>query len=266
MFPVRIQILCLALTLAAASSAGAAEQEGPPEGEESKSYSWGLGLAGLSQQQGYAGIDRENIAIPVIYFENRWVQLFGPWLDIKLPELEWSEDQKFSSGVRAQLFGFNGYEADDAPILNGMEDRKNGIFAGPFAKWSNSWVDVSLEWMLDASGNSEGQRMTFGLEKQFHVGEHLMFTPSVTATWMDDKYVDYYYGVRATEARLDRPAYVADGTMNTDISLRTDYMFDQHHAVFGMLQYTALGSEIKDSPLTDRSSETMVLVGYMYRF
>jgi outer membrane protein len=266
MLPARARPLYLALTLLAASAAGAAEQEGPPEGEESKSYSWGLGLAAFSQQQGYTGIDRENIAIPVIYFENRWVQLFGPWLDIKLPELEWGEDQKFSSGVRTQLFGFNGYEPDDAPILSGMNERKSGLFAGPFAKWSNPFVDVSLEWMLDASGNSKGQRMVIGLEKQFHVGEHLMFTPSATATWMDEKYVDYYYGVRNTETHLGRPAYVADGTMNTDFSLRTDYMFDQHHAVFGMLQYTALGSEIKDSPLTDRSSETMVLFGYMYRF
>ena len=266
MLPARARLLHLALVLLAASAAGAAEQEGPPEGEDSKSYSLGLGLAALSQQQGYTGIDRENIAIPVIYFENRWIQLFGPWLDIKAPGLEWSEEQKFSSGVRTQLFGFNGYEPDDAPILNGMEERKNGIFAGPFAKWSNPLVDVSLEWMLDATGDSEGQRMTVGLERQFHSGEHLMFTPSITATWMDDKYVDYYYGVRSSEARLGRPAFVAGNTMNTDFSLRTDYMFDQHHAVFGMLQYTALGSEIEDSPLTDRSSETMVLMGYMYRF
>lgn len=266
MLSAHARLTCLALTLLAASAVGAAEQEGSPEGDDSKSYSWGLGLAALSQQQGYTGIDRENIAIPVIYFENRWVQLFGPWLDIKLPELEWGEDQKLSSGVRTQLFGFNGYEPDDAPILNGMEERKNGIFAGPFAKWSNPIVDVSLEWMLDATGDSEGQRMTVGLEKQFHFGEHLMLTPSVTATWMDDTYVDYYYGVRTSEARTGRAAFVADSTMNTDFSLRTDYMFDQHHAAFAMLQYTALGSEIEDSPLTDRSSETMVLMGYMYRF
>jgi MipA family protein len=266
MRPARARLMHLALTLIAASAAGAAEQDGPPDGEESKSYSWGLGLGAISQQQAYVGIDRENIAIPVIYFENRWVQLFGPWLDIKAPELEWSQDQKLSSGVRTQLFGFNGYEAGDAAILNGMEERKSGIFAGPFVKWSNPLVDVSLEWMLNASGNSKGQRMTLGLERQFHVGEHLMFTPSATATWMDEKYVDYYYGVRNSEARLGRPAYVAGGTMNADFSLRTDYMFDQHHAVFGMFQYTALGSEIKDSPLTGRSGETMVLMGYMYRF
>jgi outer membrane protein len=50
------------------------------------------------------------------------------------------------------------------------------------------------------------------------------------------------------------------------VSLRTDYLIDQHQAVFLSLQHTMLGSEIKDSPLTDRSSETMVLVGYLFRF
>jgi len=259
----RARLASLGLALVAASAAG---QEGAPEPEDSRSFSWGLGLAALTQQQGYSGIDRETIAIPVIYFENAWVQLFGPWLDIKLPELEWRGEQKLEYGVRTQLFGFNGYEADDAPILAGMDERKSGIFAGPFAKWSNPIVDVSLEWLVDASGNSEGQRTTLGLERQYHVGEHLMFTPGVTATWMDEEYVDYYYGVRGAEARAGRPAYSAGSTMNADFSLRTDYLFDRHHAVFGMLQYTALGAEIKDSPLTDRSGETMVLLGYMYRF
>jgi MipA family protein len=258
------RLTCFALTLLAATAAGAADQEGPPE--DSKSYNWGLGVAGLSQQQAYAGIDRNNMAIPLIYFENSWVQLFGPWLDLKAPSIKWGEDQELSFAVRTQLFGFDGYKAKDAPILNGMAERKSGIFAGPSVKWSNPFVDVFGEWSFDVSGNSKGQRINFGLERQFHVGEHLMFTPGVTASWLDKKYAGYYYGVRNTEARAGRPAYTADSTVNAELSLRTDYLFDQHQAVFLQLGYTMLGSEIKDSPLTDRSGETMALFGYLYRF
>lgn len=268
---VKARLSCFTLLLLAAHAASAAEPEpdSHPDGdgpEGSKSYSWGLGLGGISQQQAYTGIDRNNIAIPLIYFENRWVQLMGPFLDIKLPGFEWSEEQKLSFTLKTQLFGFDGYKPSDAPILNGMEKRRSGIFSGPSFKWENPVANVFGEWMFDASGNSKGQRLSLGLEHTFQMGEHLMFTPSVTGIWLDKKYADYYYGVRSAEARAGRPAYRADSTLNTEISLRTDYFFDPHQAVFLSLGYTALGAEIEDSPLTDRSDETMAFLGYLYRF
>jgi outer membrane protein len=227
---------------------------------------WGLGVGGISQQLSYAEIDRDNMAVPLIYFENRWVQLLGPRLEFKLPGLEWGKDQELSYGAGIELFGFNGYEQDDAPILNGMAERKSGIFAGPYVKWSNPLVEVSAEWLFDASSESKGQRVRLGLERGFHVGERFMFTPGITAVWLDDKYANYYYGVRGTEARVGRPAYFADSTVNAELALRTDYLIDQRQMLFMSLEYTALGSEIKDSPLVDRSGETMIFMGYLYRF
>lgn len=262
------RLVCFALILLAVA-AGAAERDGPPDGDasaESESYSWGLGIAGISQQQPYTGIDRFNIAIPMIHFENRWVELMGPWLDIKLSDVEWGEDQRFQFAVRTQLFGFDGYKPKDAPILDGMDERESGIFTGPSARWSSPLIDVFGEWMFDASGNSKGQRMGIGLERQFHFGERFMFTPSATAIWLDKKYADYYYGVRGTEVRADRPGYVANSTMNAELSLRGDYFLDEHQAVFVQMGYTALGRAIKDSPLTDRSAESMIFMGYLYRF
>ncbi len=99
----------------------------------------------------------------------------------------------------------------------------------------------------------QGQQASLGLEHTWFVGQRFMFTPSATLTWLDRKYADYYYGVRSTEARADRPAYFADSTMNAEFELRTDYLIDPKQMLFVSLGYTALGSEIKDSPLTDRS-------------
>jgi MipA family protein len=68
-------------------------------------------------------------------------------------------------------------------------------------------------------------------------------------------------------ARAGRPAYsIVDGVVSTELTLRADYMFDQRQAVFLQAGYTAPDSKIKDSPLTDRSGQTMVLFGYLYRF
>jgi outer membrane protein len=120
--------------------------------------------------------------------------------------------------------------------------------------------------MFDISGNSKGKRISIGLERQFPIGERFMLTPSATAIWLDDKYTNYYYGVRDTESRPGRPTYAPGSTVNGEFSLRADYFLDQRQAVFAQLGYTAFGSGIKDSPLTGRSGETMLFVGYLYRF
>jgi MipA family protein len=267
--------VCVVLILLAATAGGAAAQDAPPDagppGPPSgpPSWSWGVLVAGITQQQPYTGIKRFNFAIPLVYFENRWVQLMGPRLDVTPPPLTWGAgtDRELKVGLGVNLFGFGGYKASDAPILNGMENRKQGIFMGPFAKWSNPFVNVTAEWMLDASRNSEGQRFAIGVERTFGpIAQRLMFTPSLAVASLDKKYTDYYYGVRSAEARPDRPAYVAERTATTELGLRIDYMFSQKQAVFGSLQYTGLGSEIKNSPLVDRSGETFVLVGYLFRF
>lgn len=263
-----LRFTCFAFALIATTAVGAFAQ-GAPAGagplQESKPYSWGLGFAALSKQQSYAGIDRDTLAVPLIYFENRWVQLLGPRLEFKLPGFEWGEDQELSFGLGIEFDG-SGYKPGDAPILRGMERRKDGIFAGATAKWSNPFADVSAEWMFDAAGASKGQRVRLGVERSFHLGDRFMLTPGASAAWLDAKYANYYYGVRSGEARAGRPAYTAESTVRPELSLRTDYMIDERQLVFVSLGYTALGSEIKNSPLTDGSGETNVFLGYLYRF
>lgn len=258
----------LAMMLLAAASASAEPNDASAHGDStdaSTSYRWGLGLAVLTQQSSYTGIDRFNIAIPLPYFENSWMQLMGPRLNLKLPGMELGKDAQVSFAVGIQWFAFDGYKPGDAPILDGMGARKGGIVAGPAATFKNPYIDVSAEWMFDASANSKGQRASIGVERSLPMTERLTMTPGASAIWLEDRYADYYYGVRHAEVRSDRPGYVADSTVNTEVSLRIDYRMDERTSLFGSLRYTALGSGIRSSPLTDRADETMVFVGYLYR-
>ncbi|MGM3390129.1 hypothetical protein KXR94_21010 [Stutzerimonas stutzeri] len=67
-------------------SASTAEEE-RAEGTSS----WGLGIGLASSQQLYTDMDRDREAVPLIYFENAYVQIFGPRAEIKLPGLEITE-------------------------------------------------------------------------------------------------------------------------------------------------------------------------------
>lgn len=247
--------LCSPVTAVAAEPTDA----GPP------TTSWSLGLGVMSRQKPYTDIDRENMALPMIQFENEYIQIFGPNIGLKLPSLDISDSQKLNFSIVGKYDG-SGYEADDAPILHGMRKRKGGFWAGAKMEWNNDLVDVSAEWLADASGNSEGQRFNLGLEKTWHFGSDLMLTPRVGASWQDKKYVDYYFGVRDSEVRIGRPAYAGKSGVNAEVGVRGIYMFDKRHSMFLDVEVSSLAKEIKDSPLVDDSTENRVILGYLYRF
>jgi len=251
----------LAATLICSLPATAA---GPSEAEQSSS--WGLGFGAASKQKPYTGIDRDNKAIPIIQFENKYVRVFGPGVEVKLPGIRISDTQRLNFGIVGRYDLSAGYEAGDSPGLAGMSERKGSFWAGAKVKWENSLANVTAEWTGDASDNSKGQLFSLGVDRTWRIGQHVMLTPRLVAKWQDRKYVDYYFGVRDNEVRTGRAAYRGDAGVNAEMGLRSSYMFDQHHSVYLDVAVTSLASKIKDSPLVDRSTENSVFLGYVYRF
>lgn len=220
---------------------------------------WGLGLAVGVSQRPYRDADNETRALPLLTYENRWVRIGGPGIDLKLPSAG-----PVSFALRAR-YAFDGYEQDDAPILNGMTERKDSFWLGGAAKWHNPIVDVSAEWLGDVSSHSKGQQFKLQLDRSFRAGA-FQFTPRVAATWLDRKYVDYYYGVTAPEVTADRPFYEGAATVNAEVGLRTVYGLAPRHALSLDVSTTRLGTGIKDSPLVERRNVSRVVFGYVYRF
>ncbi|MDB6442497.1 outer membrane protein [Pseudomonas sp. NFACC32-1] len=265
--PKRLTALTRCMVISAAlvgSSTSLVVRAAEPERAEGSS-SWGLGIGAASSQQPYTDIDRDNQVIPLIYFENDYLEVFGTTAEIKLPSLRLDDTQqlKFNAVIH---YDSSGYEDDDARILDGMDDRDGGLWAGGNVKWENPWANVTAQWTADASGNSDGQRFTLGLDRTWELGDRIRLTPRLAAVWQDKDYVDYYFGVRDEEARSDRPAYDGKSAMNTEFGLRGTYLFDRHHSVFLDLEAVRLANEIKDSPLVDASTENSVRFGYLYRF
>jgi outer membrane protein len=256
----RVSALAAVLTCAAPAFAQQPHGKDEPEG------SWGLGLGVVSGQKAYKGTDRETRALPMLSYENRYVKLSGPNLELKLPGLELSDSQRLNFGVVTKLFGGGGYEASDSPALAGMAERKSSVWAGAKVEWENDVADVKLELLGDASGKSKGQRVVLGLERKWMLSPKLMLVPQVGVEWVDKKYVDYYYGVRASEATAGRAAYVGKATVNPEISLTGIYRFDKQQSLMLNVGVKSLGKEIKNSPIVGRSTENRVMLGYMYRF
>lgn len=261
--PLTFTLSALTLLLGISSTGALAQDK-----DEQQASRWGVGLAAISSQKPFKDIDRETLVVPLVFFENQYVQAFGPFINFKLPSIEISDSQQlhFRIPLKYGLGGYDEDEAEDTPILNGMDEREVGFWTGAKMEWQNPVVKISAEWLADISGNSEGQEFNLGLERSWMFGRQIMITPRLVANWQDDKFIDYYYGVRSHEVRADRPAYVAEATVNLEYGIRSAYLFNKKSSVFIDLAATQLGSEIKNSPLVDSSSDNRILMGYRYQF
>jgi MipA family protein len=237
-----------------------------PPGQDRNGSTWGLGLGVISSLKPYKGVDREVKAIPILQYENQYIRLMGPGIEVKLPSFVMGPTQEVKFGLIAKFAFSDGYEAGDSSFLAGMAERKSGVWVGGKAEWENDLINVTAEVKRDASGDSKGSAFSVGLEKTWRFGNQFMLSPRIGATRYDKKYVDYYYGVLANEVRADRPAYLGKTAVTTEVGLRGIYVHDQNHSLMMNISSTRLPDEIKKSPLVNRSSTNSVLMGYMYRF
>jgi outer membrane scaffolding protein for murein synthesis (MipA/OmpV family) len=245
------------LTLAAVLAPSVAlAQEVPLTRGESR---WGLGLAVDVQQEAYRDMGNDTQGIPLIYFENYWVRVMGPGVELKLPPAG-----PVSFRLKAR-YSLDGYEASDSPALAGMAKRGDGVWIGGQATWHTPFVNLSAELMGDASSHSGGRQFKLQADRRFASGK-FSFTPRLAAVHLDQEYVGYYYGVNASEVTPGRSQYGGESTVNLEVGLRIDYALSPKQNVFFDLRSTRLGDGIKDSPLVDRSSQTGLRVGYLYRF
>jgi MipA family protein len=220
----------------------------------------GLGLAIGAIERPYLGIGSETIALPILIYENRWLSIAGPVVDLKLPiqsPLLFRLRARFEPGI--------GYNADDSSALVGMNERKAGIWVGGAALWQPGIIDVEAEWLADASGYTEGQRATLSLQRRFPAGR-FSITPRVEAIWLDRKNVNYYYGVREQEAQGVRTYYEAEGAINTRLGVRVDYFAHRRHLLFVDLRTTFLANEITNSPIVDQPNSSSAFFGYVYQW
>lgn len=247
----------ISLFLLAAFAQPAAAQQQPAQGEAATS--WGLGAAVSVERQPYRGIDNKTVGVPLISYENPWVSISGLSADLKLPSAG-----PVSFRLRAR-YSLEGYEASDSPFLAGMDERKDGLWLGGAVVWRNDIANLSAELLGDASGNSKGSKFRVMLDRRFQAGS-FDITPRLAATRLDEKYVSYYYGVNAAEVRAGRPFYQGGSAVNLEAGVRVGYALAPRQSLFLDVSTTSLGSSIKDSPLVERSSQTGVRVGYLYRF
>ena len=177
---------------------------------------YGIGAVVLIDKDGYRDVGSETRVLPGLSIQNKWVSLYGPQLDLKLLG---NDKRSWWVGPRIE-YRFDGYEQKDGAVFRGMANRKGGVFLGVAGE-----VDLGSDFELEADyvrasgrdgGFERGAVASLQLSRTYRNGPW-SWAPRIGMEYLSSSYVDYYYGVRATEATPTRPAYAgkARGARNS---------------------------------------------------
>jgi len=206
-------------------------------------YGFGLGISG----EIYQGYDRRVIPLPILGYRGDNFEVLGPFASYDVYSAE-GFDFKLNLAPR-----FQGFDDGDSDVFIGMEERDFSMDAGFGIGYErNNWkVDVSA--MFDILGKSKGHELAAKVGKVVRYGP-VFVEPHAQISYLDDKHVDYYYGVRANEATSNRSFYQGDNAVNYSlgVSVSTPIFFDG----FTMLaiDYTWYDDSITDSPIVDQDT------------
>lgn len=222
-----------------------------------------IGMAVRGEQDIYKDVDTEFEPTPFFLFEN------GP-LEIRAYDgidasFSLYGNKFFTAGVMGSLMLGEGYDSDDSDYFEGMDELETlysvGLqLDGQFAGW-----EAGLEILQDVSGEHDGQEVELSLVYPWMVAG-LELRPELSVTWLSEESVDYFYGVSATEARADRPAYSPGSSYEIGAELMIQRPIYGNFTMIGIAGISTFGADITDSPLVDEDYEIEGTIGLMYTF
>ena len=171
----------------------------------------GVGLGLIAQTSPYrdatGGVYR---AIPAIVYTGERLQIYGPRIQIGLAG---SGDLRLAATGR---YRFGAYEEDESDFLRGVGDRKDTFMAGLALDVElPGGVDLSTGYahdVLDKIGGGEGN---IKIDKSFQMGV-FRFSPQLGLNWLSSELANHDFGVPASKATPERPAYKLDSVINVE--------------------------------------------------
>ena len=226
---------------------------------ESRGGEWGLGVGIAGQQPPQVGTDSQVVLLPFPSYQGERLSM-----DFGSVAYAVAKSERIRFAIEGQL-RFDGYDPGESEALTGLEERDVTLDAGFSISAGDDWGVASLKVMADALGVHNGYEISASYHYPIQF-ERWTLGPGITAKWPSAELVEYYYGVRVGEARVDRPAYSGKSVMNASAAINASYKLAINWEILGGAEYTHLGDGITDSPIIAKDHEVVMYSAIVYRF
>lgn len=146
-----------------------------------------------------------------------------------------------------------------------LPERDFAVNGGLEALYLTPWGDLQAQLLTDVSGTHNGQSAFVSWSYPW-ILQRSEFSVSLGLEWKSRDLVDYYYGVRASEALPGRPIYHAGSGTNSVVRFAGKHALSRHWHLVGVVEREFLGSSIKASPIIKDATVDTVYFGLSYQF
>lgn len=225
-------------------------QNDKPVGEDQKNFQskgFMYGATLIYSDEIYKGVDNSARLWPIIGYVGERLKVFGPWVSYTLTN---SGPFELSALLRPR---FDGFDASDSIVFQGMVKRQSSIDIGLGLNYERNDWKFKLSGTRDLLDRSDGSEFGTTVGRVFRIGP-FSIEPNIGLSYLDSNHVDYYYGVRSSEATISRPQY--SGTSATNTTLGIDFSTPIFLGGFSRIgiEHSWLDTSIVASPLTDADS------------
>lgn len=166
----------------------------------------------------------------------------------------------------------NGYEAKDKKVFKGMKNRKASLDVGMRLRANTTYLPISLSVTKDIHKN-KGTEIGLSLggiqngQSEWTGKRSISVAPVFGADWQSKKVVDYYYGVKNSEATANRKAYKGKSALTPFVGLEAEARLSKNFSLIGSAKYKRLPGAITDSSITQNNrSDYKLNLGFNYWF
>lgn len=151
----------------------------------------------------------------------------------------------------------------DDPLFDGLK-RDTAIEAGVAGHYEAGLFFVDAEALIDISDTHKGHEVSAFAGVQYEVGA-VAIEAGIGARYRNDDLSQHLFGVGTSEVNTARAAYAPGSTTSVFASVTALYAISDSLAVVGDITFEDLG-DVDASPLVDKSTQTSVTFGMLYRF
>ena len=126
----------------------------------------------------------------------------------------------------------------------GMNPRRTSTWIGASAKF----FKYGLSAQRDISGNSHGHTVHLSYGEFMKISDSMMLRAGLSLEWADDRYAEYYYGVRSHEATADRREYHVNNYFQPGINVMPIYKITEDLTLTTILGAKLMPKDVRNSP------------------
>ncbi len=255
----KIEVVLVAAFICVAVTGGGSAGEADESTVEPSKPERFIGGGAVISAKPYEGVDSKVYPVPMFGYEGERLYIRGIGAGYRIfRKGGWS----LGPVVRPR---FDGYRASDSRALAGMKDRDLTVYGGVALGWLTGRGLIGANWVTDLLGRHSGQELEVSYTARFSLAGFDLI-PSVGLSYKSNRLVDYYYGVRASEARDGRPAYKGGAATDPFVRLVARRKLVGQWELLGTVQCEWFDREIINSPIVDKAQSVSFVGGVLYSF